>query len=616
MMLTNPGSVISFQPTADTLTYEGFFGLKEKAFSLSSDPRFLYRTPSHAATFENLVAGIRRREGLLVVTGEIGVGKTTMCHAVLKNLGRKTFSSFVPDPFAAREDLLKTLLIDFGVLTIEELTTGAMQRASRTELSYLLSNFLESLATLDAFVVVFIDEAQNMSLPLIEETRILSDSFGAKGRLQIVFIGQPELRAKLKLPEMRQVDQRVCGYNHLEPLRREDVAGYIEHRLHVAGGSRDRVLFSPGVLDILHSRSGGVPRLVNRICDRALHLAHLRQAAGVDREMVEAALIEVGSSTLTPTWASIVAFSQPEANVQTSPPAVPSEPIAPAPVEVIEAPVETVEAPAEAIDTPAARVSAESDLMASLEQLDAQPQLEDAESFDQRIDEWVAQELAPVRRQTPSRPVAEAVPVRKPAALRTNPVRRAARPTSSWSDPLGDLRPETYMQRMARVWARRIATAAVCFAALTAGIAALSIVPETLAGLSETPAILPEVPATPTLVIAGLEPPTQPSAAEALPAEMPPAVALPTQASGRYLVSVGLFASRDRADRLVQVLSQAGLTAAQRPFQLRRQAVQQVVLGPFADRSDAVAELGRLRRLGGYNDANVVDSPAFSQALP
>ena len=182
----------------------------------------------------------------LVLTGEIGTGKTTLCRAVLRNLGRKTYSSLVPDPFASREDLLKMLLIDFGVLSIQELTTGPLRQASRTELGYLLSEFLGSLAP-DDFAVVIIDEAQNLSLPLIEETRILSDTFGADGRLQIVFVGQPELRAKLKLPEMRQVDQRVCGYHRLAPLNRDAAAGYIQHRLLVAGAPpRSRAVSAAG----------------------------------------------------------------------------------------------------------------------------------------------------------------------------------------------------------------------------------------------------------------------------------------------------------------------------------------------------------------------------------
>ena len=191
------------------------------------------------------------------------------------------------------------LLIDFGVRSIQELTAGPLRQSSRTELGYLLCEFLDSLAP-DAFAVVVIDEAQNLSLPLIEETRILSDTFGAKGRLQIVLVGQPELHAKLKLPEMRQVDQHVSGYHRLAPISRDAVAGYIQHRLQVAGARCERVLFPPEIVDSLHSRSGGVPRLINRICDRALQLAYKRQAKGVDRETLDATLIEVGSVTLSP----------------------------------------------------------------------------------------------------------------------------------------------------------------------------------------------------------------------------------------------------------------------------------------------------------------------------
>ena len=172
--------MVSFQPHADTLTYEPYFGLNEKPFSLNADQRFVYDSPTYVATSERLFAGIRRREGLLVLTGEIGTGKTTLCRGVLRDLGRNTYSSLVPDPFVSREDLLKMLLIDFGVLSIQELTADPLRQASRTELGYLLAGFLDSLAP-DSFAVVLIDEAQNLSLPLIEETRILADTFGAQG---------------------------------------------------------------------------------------------------------------------------------------------------------------------------------------------------------------------------------------------------------------------------------------------------------------------------------------------------------------------------------------------------------------------------------------------------
>ena len=567
---------MSFQPhgdalTADTLTYEPFFGLKEKPFSLNSDPRFLYDSPSHAVTFENLLAGIRRREGLLVLTGEIGTGKTTLCRAVLRDLGRKTFSSLVPDPFASREDLLKTLLIDFGVLSIQELTTGPLRQASRTELSYLLSDFLESLA-LDAFAVVIIDEAQNMSLPLIEETRILSDSFGGKGRLQIVFVGQPELHAKLKLPEMRQVDQRVCGYNRLTPLSHDAVAGYIQHRLYVAGGSRERVLFSPDLFDILHCRTGGVPRLINRICDRALHLAHRRQAACVDREILDTALLDVGSATLTPTWASIVA-AEPE----------------------LAAPAQATSALAPATP-PATSVSPEPAGTTAAPTVRTAPLVEDDESFSKLVDEWVAQELPPSRKLTPPPGLenqTRATPAPRSPAARKNVVRREVPPHAVSAEWQGESRSETYIQRLARIWAKRAGIAVVCFVALYAAVLGVSFLPDMLT----VPPPLPAFPAPPPLAGPGT-----------VPAVAPPIEASQPVASGDYFVAVGLFASRERADQLVQALTQAGLPAVHRPFQLRSRLVQQVVLGPFANRSDAVADLRRLRQLGGYDDANVVDT--------
>ena len=190
---------VSQDPRSTWLTYELFYGLTEQPFSLASDRAFFYQSRSHASTFQDMLAAIRRRERLNVLTGDIGTGKTTLCRAVLRNLDRKTFSAFVPDPFASREDLLKVLLMDFGVMSLEDLTSGRLRSASRTELSYLLYDFLDTLAPLQAFAVVIIDEAQNLSLPLLEEIRILSDSGGRDRQLQVVLVGQLELRQELKL---------------------------------------------------------------------------------------------------------------------------------------------------------------------------------------------------------------------------------------------------------------------------------------------------------------------------------------------------------------------------------------------------------------------------------
>ena len=570
--INNP-AVVPFHPQADTLTYEPFFGLNEKPFSLSSDPRFVYESPTYGTTRERLLGGIRRREGLLVLTGEIGTGKTTLCRNVLRDLGRRTYSSMVPDPFASREDLLKMLLIDFGVLSIQDLTSGRLQQASRTELVYLLGDFLDSLAA-DAFAVAIIDEAQNLSLPLIEETRILADTFGADGRLQIVFVGQPELHAKLKLPEMRQVDQRVCGYHRLAPMSREAVAGYIQHRLLVAGVEPDRVLFPPQVVDALHRRSGGVPRLINRVCDRALHLARDRNADCVDQELLETALLEIGSATLSPTWDAII-FAQP-----VPPPAVT---VTPAVAAVV--PVAPPAAPAAAAVKTA-------------------PLLEDDENFDTQIDKWVEKDLVPPSRALTSLPVFADPPKRRSVGRRevAAPHHLAGAPyvTTDWPR---DVRAETYMQKVRRTWARRAAIAAVAFVSVMAALAGASLLP-----VSEAPAAtlaaLPELdvrPLTPLVPLAA-------AVREEPVSGMPRGGASVSAAAvaGDYLVAVGLFASRERADQLVDALTQAGLPAMQRPFQLRRQEMQQIVLGPFFSRSEAVAELQRLRALGGYDDARVI----------
>jgi general secretion pathway protein A len=277
-----------------SLTYELFYGLTEKPFSLSADPRFLFKSPAHAAAFDALRGGIRRREGLIVLTGEIGTGKTTLCRSVLRQLDCRTFAAFVPDPFVSREDLLKMLLVDFGVISVSDLKRGRLNGASRVDLSYPLYEFLDSLEPLQAFAVLVIDEAQNLPLTLLEEIRILSELEQREKLLQVVLVGQPELRSNLKLPQMRQVDQRVSVRCELAPLDAESVAGYVKHRLAVAAADENRVEFTPTSLDAVYRASGGVPRLINRICDRALQRAHLSRSYAIDPKFVWEAVDDLG----------------------------------------------------------------------------------------------------------------------------------------------------------------------------------------------------------------------------------------------------------------------------------------------------------------------------------
>jgi hypothetical protein len=210
-----------------------------------------------------------------------------------------------------------------------------MTGASHPDLSYPLYEFLKSLVPLQAFAVLIIDEAQNLSPALLEEIRILSDLESPDKLLQVVLVGQLELRAKLKLPEMRQLDQRVSARCSLEPLSRDGVAGYISHRLRVAGGADDRVRFSPEAIDALFRVSSGVPRVVNLICDRALHRGHLARISEIDVATVVQAIddLGVGSLTAAPSFVAAPATS----------PSIPS--VTPAVMSTVPADIQAVAVP-------------------------------------------------------------------------------------------------------------------------------------------------------------------------------------------------------------------------------------------------------------------------------
>ncbi len=218
---------------------------------------------------------------------------------MLEALDRKTFCTLVPDPFVSREDLLKMLLIDFGVMSVDDLRSARLQGASRPELSYPLYEFLKSLVPLQAYAVLIIDEAQNLSPQVLEEIRILADLEAPEKLLQLVLVGQPELRAKLKDHAMRQVDQRVSVRVELLPLDRAGVGEYIAHRLNIAGAGTDRVTFSDDAVDAIFKATKGNPRLINLACDKGLHHGHLARTFTIGPEIVSRAVSELGMADLT-----------------------------------------------------------------------------------------------------------------------------------------------------------------------------------------------------------------------------------------------------------------------------------------------------------------------------
>jgi len=266
--------------------YEKYYGFAEKPFSLTPDPKYLYRSESHANAFDLLQYAIARREGFVVVTGDIGTGKTTLCRALLEAIDRTTFTALVLNPFVSEDDLLRRILQDFGVVSREEIKDGRLARVSKQDLIDTLYDFLVSLIPLKAGAVLIIDEAQNLPLPVLEQIRILSNLETDKEKLlQIVLVGQLNLHPLLRSAELRQLDQRVSIRYELKPLDRDTVAAYISHRLTIAGGSA-AVTFSGRAIDEVHRLSGGIPRLINLICDRALLAGYSLHTNRVTDEMI------------------------------------------------------------------------------------------------------------------------------------------------------------------------------------------------------------------------------------------------------------------------------------------------------------------------------------------
>jgi general secretion pathway protein A len=249
--------------------YEEFYGFGRSPFSLAPDPRFLYLSDSHDDAIRDILQAIRRKEGFIVLTGEIGTGKTTLCRALLEKLDASTFTSLILDPFVAVEDLLKQMLVDFGVVSRDAVRSGRLARATKHELIAALHDFLQSLVPLKATSVLIIDEAQNLSPQVLEQIRILSNLETNDAKLlQIILVGQLGLLQALGETEIRQLQQRVSLRAVLAPLTRPALEAYVSHRLAVADGNA--VVFNRAALDRLHRYSGGVPRVINLLCDRAL----------------------------------------------------------------------------------------------------------------------------------------------------------------------------------------------------------------------------------------------------------------------------------------------------------------------------------------------------------
>src|SRR5882672_5271994 len=222
--------------------YEQYYSLIEPPFSLTPDPKYFYRSESHNRAFELLQYAIQRREGFMVVYGEIGTGKTTLCRAVLDTMEKNVCAALLLNPFLTELDLLKAILADFGVAGARVASAGT----SKQELINALNEYLISVLESEGCAVLLIDEAQNLPLATLEQIRILSnlETHNAK-LLQIVLVGQLELIDVLSKLELRQLHQRISIKCELTPLSAGEAEQYIRHRLSIAGGGHSRINFAP-----------------------------------------------------------------------------------------------------------------------------------------------------------------------------------------------------------------------------------------------------------------------------------------------------------------------------------------------------------------------------------
>jgi general secretion pathway protein A len=292
--------------TTAPASYEAYYGLAEPPFSLSPTVRFAFRSGSYATALDQVRRALERREGFIVITGEVGTGKSMLCRAAMEDSGPNTFVSLILDPCVTAEELLAQVLSDFGVLDRDARSPRRVAPAPLHQLIVVLQRFLTSLAPLGGRAVVIIDEAQHLHPVLLEQLRLWSNLDGdGPPLLQVVMSGQPELDVLLGRPEMRQVRQRVARRCELTGLEKDEVAEYIDHRLTVARGPDTRqepgpagvltqgdfwrVRFSTSAIRTVAALSQGVPRVVNLLADRALEVGCERQARTIDARIVREA---------------------------------------------------------------------------------------------------------------------------------------------------------------------------------------------------------------------------------------------------------------------------------------------------------------------------------------
>lgn len=256
--------------------YEAFYGFREKPFSIIPDPSFLYFSPKHQMAFDLLEYGLMNQAGFNVITGEIGTGKTTLIRHLLGRLGQDTSVGLISNTHRSFGELLQWILFAYGL----DYKGKEKVEMFHTFLDFMLQQYAQNKRT-----VLIVDEAQNMAPETLEELRMLSNVNADKDQvLQVILVGQAQLRDLLRRPDLEQFAQRIAVDYHLEPLEQEETRTYIRHRVNVAGSSAD--LFDDASCNAVYQHSQGVPRLINLLCDTALVYGFAEQKQSIDAELV------------------------------------------------------------------------------------------------------------------------------------------------------------------------------------------------------------------------------------------------------------------------------------------------------------------------------------------
>ena len=265
--------------------YEAFFNLKENPFGTTPDPRYLFKSQAHREALAYLAYGVFQKKGFLALTGEVGIGKTTIVRAFIETFHPCLQVSFVLNTRVDFREMLYLLLTDFGVAIPNDSKVGMLATLN----SFLIDSFARNQNPL-----LIIDEAQNLNAEVLEELRMLSNLETNQQKLiQIVLVGQPELATLLQRDDLRQLRQRIPGVFEVEFLSGEEVFRYIRYRLGVAGLTNGSLVFSDGAVDAVHQYTSGIPRLINMLCDRVLLRGYLERTRVIERAFVDASAEEL-----------------------------------------------------------------------------------------------------------------------------------------------------------------------------------------------------------------------------------------------------------------------------------------------------------------------------------